>query len=65
MDGEEYHYNLQAGTNFAGWMKTSMVSKAGRLLRNKTMSDIDGNSVIDKEPAQSARLPTIAEEQRP
>jgi hypothetical protein len=65
VDGEEYHYNIQAGLNFAGWMKTSMVSKAGRLLRHKTMTDIPGNSVIKGEPQQSARLPEIAEEQRP
>jgi hypothetical protein len=65
VDGEEYHYNMQAGTNFAGWMKTSMVSKAGRLLRHKTMTEIPGNSVIDQPPQQSRRLPDIAPEQRP
>ena len=64
IDGEEYHYNLQSGTNFAGWMQTSMVPKAGRLLRYKTATEVEGSSIIDQPPQQSQRLPDIAPEQR-
>lgn len=61
VEGEEYHYNRQGGRNFAGWMKLSRVSKLGRLLRRKTPTDVEGNSVLDREPEVSEKPPEIAE----
>ena len=65
VEGEEYHYNRQSGRNFAQWMKVNRVTKLGRLLRQKTPTEVDGNSVLDREPEVDERPPEIAAESAP
>lgn len=54
--GEEYHYNLQPGRNFAQWMARSRVKAVGYLLKHKDAGAVAGASVLAR-PAEAARTP--------
>jgi hypothetical protein len=54
--GEEYHYNLQPGRNFAEWMARSRVKAVGYLLKHKDAGAVAGASVLQR-PAEAARTP--------
>ena len=65
VEGEEYHYNLQAAANFVGWLRQSRVRSSGRLLRQKTATETPGYSILDKAPEVSSEPPEIADFARP
>lgn len=60
VEGEEYHYNVQPGDNFATWMRTRRVRSAGLMLSRKRSTDVPGSSILDHVPTPSKRPPELA-----
>jgi hypothetical protein len=61
VEGETYHYALQPGPNFIGWLKQSRLAEFPKLLYFRTKTDVEGYSKIEREPKVSKRPPEIAE----
>lgn len=61
-EGGRYHYNVQEARNFAGWLETSRIKNAGRLvLAYRTRDEeIEGYSRIVRKPRESKRTPELA-----
>ena len=60
-EDEEYHYNIQSGSNFVTWMKESRTTKAGRMLfKGRKLIINPGFSEMIKLPVKSKRQPKIA-----
>ena len=60
VEGEEYHYNMQPGRNFARWMRTRRVKHTGHMLTKKRATDTPGSSILDHVPEPSSRPPELA-----
>lgn len=58
--GEHYHYNVQAASGFADWMRHSTVRRLSELLRFRTDTVERGLSVLDCTPLRSAPPPLIS-----
>jgi hypothetical protein len=58
--GERYHYNVQAASGFADWMRHSTVRRLPELLRFRTKTAELGLSVLDCVPTRSAIGPLIS-----
>jgi hypothetical protein len=61
VEGETYHYALQPGQNFIGWLRKSRINEFPKLLYFRTKTDVEGYSKIEREPKVSKRPPEIAE----
>jgi hypothetical protein len=59
---EQYHYNIQSGSNFQSWMTLGLAKNAGKMLHAKKMSAILGFSEIVDLPPESKKKPKIADE---
>jgi len=61
-EGDNYHYNIQGGRNFAGWMAHNDVEDAKQLITwyMTDHRDPEGLSFIRKEPPVSRREPEVA-----
>lgn len=46
-----YHYNVQPGLNFQDWMANSRYRKLTQILRHRTVTQIEGFSLMEKGPA--------------
>ncbi len=58
--GERYHYNVQAATGFADWMRHSTVRRLPELLKFRTKTAETGLSVLDCVPTRSELGPVIS-----
>lgn len=56
----DYHYNLQPGRNFAGWMAGFRGDKVGRIFDKRRSSGTQGLSIIDEPPIFNKTPPTLA-----
>jgi hypothetical protein len=61
-EGDNYHYLIQEGRNFAGWMAYNKVENAKQLITwyRKKSRETDGLSFIRKEPPVSDPAPEVA-----
>ncbi len=59
--GGDYHYNYQAGLNFAQWLAESRVEDGRDLLiRHRHRTGTEGLSVVNDDPPQTSRPPEVA-----
>ena len=61
-EGGKYHYNVQAGTNFAEWLRVHRVKNASRLLAGwrTNVEEVPGTSVVKRKPRPTEKRPEIA-----
>ena len=59
-EDEDYHYNMQSGANFQQWLKVNITKEQKEMLRKRSKTETTGLSVLDIDPPQSKKAPTIA-----
>jgi hypothetical protein len=59
---EQYHYNIQGGSNFQSWMTLGLAKNAGKMLHFKKMSATLGFSEMVDLPPESKKKPKVADE---
>jgi hypothetical protein len=59
-DGDEYHFSVQPGLNFAAWMAKSRIANLKENFRNRRDGGKKGFSIIDAEPPEGKKLPEVA-----